>query len=220
MSDVFSAWDNDHLHGLPCRVLLPQHYDPRRRHPLVVFLHGSGERGDDNVAQLRNGLRAFEQPMLRGFSPIVVAPQIPKGLTFGGSWYGGAAPLQQTVIDVVKDLAGRGSVDEDRVYGVGFSMGAIGLWDILARHRGVFAAGVVLAGDAAVALRGFPLWAVHGANDTLVLADNTRAVEQILPAPFRFTELRGLGHDICAAAFAEPSLWSWLFEQRRAPTTS
>ena len=219
MDDDFSAWDHDRLQGLPCRVLLPRGYDPQRRYPLVLSLHGSGERGDDNVRQLQNGLRAFEEPWLRAHAPIVVAPQIPKGQTFGGSWYGGAAPLQQTVVDIACELAAKQSVDEDRVYGVGFSMGAIGFWDIFVRFKGVFAAGVVIAGDvdvdAARALQGFPLWAVHGADDALVPPDNTRRVDAILTAPFRYTEVRGAGHGVWSQAFAQPTLWTWLFEQRR-----
>lgn len=219
MSDEFHAWERDTLRGLPCRVLLPNGYDPRRRHPLVVSLHGSGERGDDNVRQLKNGLRAFEEPFLRGFSPIVVAPQAPREQTFGGSWYGGPSALQSVVVDIVKDLAQKNSVDEDRVYGVGFSMGAIGLWDILVRHPGLFAAGVVIAGDvdvdAAVALQGFPLWAVHGSDDTLVPPTNTRTMATKLREPFRYTEIAGAGHGVWSEAFSQPRLWSWLFEQRR-----
>lgn len=216
----FAGWDRETLHGLPCRILLPRGYDPRQRYPLVLSLHGSGERGDDNERQLKNGLQRFEEPWLRAHAPIVVAPQIPQGATFGGSWYGGASPHQQVVVDIVNDLAARASVDEDRVYGVGFSMGAIGLWDIFVRFAGVFAAGVVIAGDvdvdAATALQGFPLWAVHGSDDALVPPDNTRRVDGVLTAPFRYTEIRGAGHGVWSHAFSQPALWRWLFSNRRA----
>jgi predicted peptidase len=219
--DEFGAWDREEFSGLPCRVLLPVGYDPGLRYPLVVSLHGSGERGDDNVTQLKNGLAAFEAPALRSFSPIVVAPQAPRGQTFGGAWYGGPSALQSTVVDVVTGLAGRGSVDEDRVYGVGFSMGAIGLWDIVVRYPGVFAAAVVIAGDvdvaAASSLGSFPVWAVHGGADPLVKPAHTRALfaSQALPA-FHYTEVDGVGHDVWRQAFfSQPRLWEWLFAQRR-----
>lgn len=217
------AWLKDTLHGLPCRVLLPEGYAPHTtRYPLVVSLHGSGERGTDNAAQLRNGLEAFVRT--RTIRPcIVVAPQLPAGETWGGSWYGGETAGQRTLVALTRELAGRRSVDPRRVYGVGFSMGAIGLWDILTRHPTLFAASLLLAGDldvaAASALVDFPLWAVHGARDTLVPPHNTRAFAALARARgrrARYTEVDDVGHDVWRFAFAHEPLWSWLFAQARA----
>jgi predicted peptidase len=217
-----SPWLTDELEGLPCRVLLPPDYEPRStRYPLVVYLHGSGERGDDNEAQLKNGVRAFEAVQAR-HQCLVVAPQCPRDDTFGGSWYGGVSKTQQRVVAMVRELASRRSVDAGRVSLIGFSMGAIGLWDIVARHRELFAAAVPISGDlhlaSAKGLRDFPLWAFHGERDELVSNTATREMYAAMQRDgglARYTEFPGVGHDAWAPAFATAELYDWLFAQRR-----
>ncbi len=218
-----APWLEDTLHGLPCRVLLPADYAPQTtRYPVVVSLHGSGERGGDNTSQLRNGLDHFVRA--RTIRPcIVVAPQLPAGETWGGSWYGGETEGQRTLVALTQELAGRRSVDPRRVYAVGFSMGAIGLWDILARHPDLFAASVLIAGDLDVAasapLADVPLWAVHGGRDTLVPPHNPRAFADLARARggrAKYTEVDDVGHDVWRFAFAHEPLWAWLFAQSRA----
>ena len=203
-------------------MLLPEPYAPQTtRYPLVVSLHGSGERGADNVAQLRNGLDRFVRT--RAARPcIVVAPQLPPGETWGGSWYGGETAGQRALVALTRTLSARRSVDPLRVYGVGFSMGAIGLWDVLTRHPGLFAAAALIAGDldvaAAAPLVTFPLWAVHGANDALVPPHNARAFAAFASArggAARYTEVDDVGHDVWRFAFAHEPLWDWLFAQSR-----
>lgn len=219
------TWLEETLEGLPCRVLLPERYSPHhQRYPLVVSLHGSGERGTDNRAQLRNGLAMFEQR--RRTDPcIVVAPQLPEGETWGGSWYGGASAGQQKLVAIVRELRERRSVDRERVYGVGFSMGAIGLWDILVRYPGLFTAAVLIAGDLDVArsesLVSFPSWSVVGGRDEIVPPDNTRTFARLVAergGVARVTEIADAGHDVWTAAFAHQPLWDWLFSQRSGST--
>lgn len=213
------TWLADTLEGLPCRVLLPPHYEPQaRRYPVVVSLHGSGERGTDNWSQLRNGLSVFEQPREEC---IVVAPQLPRSETWGGSWYGGETSGQRTLVAIVRELRTRGSVDPQRIYGVGFSMGAIGLWDILVRHPGLFTAAVLIAGDLeverAASLVSFPLWAIVGGRDELVPPDNNRAFARLVDergGTAKVTEIASAGHDVWKHAFAYGPLWDWLFAQR------
>lgn len=215
-----SLWLEDRIADLPCRVLLPEPYAPStHRYPLVVSLHGSGERGHDNVAQLRNGLAVFER---RARPCIVVAPQLDEGETFGGSWYGGETRGQLRTLALVRELAARRSVDAARIYGVGFSMGAIGLWDVLVRHPGVFTAAVLVAGDldvdAASSLTSFPLWSIHGGQDALVRPDADRAFAALTTARggiAQYTEVRDAGHDVWQQAFPYEPLWDWLFAQRR-----
>ncbi len=226
MSDgVGARWQSVVLGGLPCRLLLPEGGGADGRWPLVVSLHGSGERGDDNRAQLRNGLSFFERGDVRRRHPcIVVAPQAPRGSTFGGSWYGGPSPLQQRIVAVVDEVSRRLPVDPARVYGVGFSMGAIGLWDIARRHPGRFAAIVPVAGDVdadddhVAAFARFPVWAVCGAHDQLVPPARTRALlARLVPAGVaRYTEVHDLGHDVWRFAFGHLPLWDWAFDQRLA----
>ncbi|MBK7858328.1 MAG: dienelactone hydrolase family protein [Archangiaceae bacterium] len=210
------AWELDQHDELPYRFSLPPGYDPsRRQYPVVVYLHGSAERGSDTVAQLKNGVDA-----LLGQHLIAVAPQCPMNDTFGGSWYGGESRTQRHVVELVKSLAHRRSVDAHRISVIGYSMGGIGLWDLLVRHRALFSAGVPIASDldlsTAKALEGFPLWAFHGERDDLVPNTQVRAVAKLLPPPFRYTELPGVGHDSWRKAFANPELLPWLLAQRSA----
>lgn len=203
-------------------MLLPEPYRPdERRYPLVVSLHGSGERGDDNVAQLANGIAVLERTR-RTRPCIVVAPQLARGETFGGSWYGGETAGQRAVVALVRELAARRSVDASRVYAVGFSMGAIGLWDLLVGHPDCFAAAVLVAGDldvdAAAPLASFPLWSVHGGRDELVRPDADRAFARLVEERggiARYTEVRDAGHDVWRVAFEHEPLWEWLLAQRR-----
>ena len=209
------SWELDQHEGLPYRFHLPPRYDPsNRRYPVVLYLHGSAERGTDTTAHLKNGIDA-----LGGHELIAVAPQCPRHDTFGGSWYGGESPTQRRVVSLVQMLMKRRSVDVQRISIVGFSMGAIGLWELLLRHRALFCAAVPIAGDldpeSARALTGFPIWAFHGEKDELVSNAAIRAVAAMLPPPFRYTEVPGAGHDSWRAAFAHPELMAWLLAQSR-----
>ncbi|MFO0593957.1 MAG: PHB depolymerase family esterase [Myxococcaceae bacterium] len=210
------SWDLDHHEGLPYRFVLPPGYDPRNRYPLVVYLHGSAERGDDTWSHLRNGVDRLEGKPL-----IAVAPQCPRDDTFGGSWYGGDSRTQQKVLSLVRALGQRQSVDPKRVSLIGFSMGAIGLWSMLERARSLFSAAVPIAGDldweTAKPLADFPIWAFHGADDRLVRPDATRTLARWMAqngGVLRYTELPGVGHDSWRAAFDTAGLLSWLLAQR------
>lgn len=212
------SWGFDQHEGLKYRTLLPPGYAPQqRRYPLVIFLHGSGERGDDGQSHLKNGVESFE-----GQQAIVVAPQCPLNDTWGGSWYGGDSATQRTLISLVRELSTRRSVDPLRISVIGYSMGAIGLWAILERHHDLFAAGVAIAGDlhpeSARGLVQFPIWAFHGARDRAVPITATRAVAawmQTVGGRMRFTELADVGHDSWKHAFATPELMPWLLSQHR-----
>lgn len=210
-------WGEEVMGGLPCRVLVPHPYEPTaQRYPLVVSLHGSGERGTDNHAQLRNGLAMFEHRR----DAIVVAPQLPAGATWGGSWYGGDTEGQRALVALVRELRGRSSVDHRRVYGVGYSMGAIGLWDILVRHPALLTAAVLIAGDldleSAAVLVNTPLWAIVGGRDEHVHPGNVRTFGRLVDERdgiAKVTEIATAGHDVWQHAFAHAPLWDWLFAQ-------
>jgi predicted peptidase len=217
-------WEHDALAGLPTRVLLPHGYQPARFvYPLVVFLHGSGERGGDNEAQLRLAVQGFNSPSVRARHPaIVVAPQAPVGSNWGGTWYGGHTAGQAAAIELARTLAARSSVDRERIYLVGISMGAIGGWDLLARAPGLFAASLLVCGepdpDNAAALRDVPIWSLHGGADDAVRPDADREMARRIAAlggRLRYSELDGVGHAAWDPVFADPAVYDWLFAQRR-----
>jgi pimeloyl-ACP methyl ester carboxylesterase len=145
-------WEEEVFADLRYRVLLPHDYSPEKKYPLVVFLHGSGERGSDNVAQLTKGVGAFNTRHVRARFPcIVVAPQAPAGGSFGGAWYPGLWATQDAVARLTRELSGRRTVDVERMYLAGLSMGAIGGWELLVRHPGLFAAAMLVCGEPKVA---------------------------------------------------------------------
>ncbi len=216
-------WEEEVAGDLRYRVLLPHEYSPARRYPLVVFLHGSGERGSDNVAQLTKAVGAFNSRHVRARFPcIVVAPQAPAGGSFGGAWYPRMWATQDAVARLTRELSGRRTVDSDRMYLAGLSMGAIGGWELLVRHPGLFAAAMLVCGEPKVAwadaLLGVPLWAFHGAADDVVPVEPAKALCAELArrsSPVTWTEYAGVGHASWDRAFGEAGVYEWLFAQSR-----
>jgi predicted peptidase len=193
---------------------------PGRRWPLIVFLHGGGERGDD--PQL---LKAQPLPKtLAGpatFPAIVFSPQLPLRLTF---W----SDMIEPVDVLLRRLEARYAVDKRRVYLTGLSTGGFGTWEYGLRHPRRFAALVPIAGgydgSSAVpagicALRNVPIWAFHGALDTIIPPDRSAVLVRALRAcgskVVRFTLYAGVDHfGSWPRAYADPALWRWLFAQR------
>ena len=143
------------------RLLKPAGYDPASAaaYPLVIFLHGAGERGDDNEAQLIHGAPEFATPEMRKKHPcFVIAPQCPKGQSWakvdrkGGELVASLPkdPTEPTrlVLELMDSIAKEFHIDPTRVYLTGLSMGGFGTWDILARHSERFSAAMPVAAAA------------------------------------------------------------------------
>ena len=215
-------------HRMPYRLFIPDANARRQPLPLVVWLHGAGGLGTDNLAQISaggndQGSRLWIKPEIQAkFPAFVVAPQ---ALT---AW--GAPALEkptangQMVIDLIESLAQEFPIDRTRVYILGQSLGGIGVWDLISKRPDVFAAAVPLCatGDttrvaAAVDVK---VWVFHGATDTGMPVANARAMVAALRAAggtAKYTEYPGIGHDVWTRAFAEPDLPAWLFAQKRQP---
>jgi predicted peptidase len=187
-------------------IQLPPRYRNGQLWPLVVFLHGSAERGNDSNV-LRN-----ENLFRQKFPAIVAAPQcLP---TF--SWEPNA------VADLIQYVALRYHVDRNRIYLVGHSMGGYGTWDTAAAHPDLFAAIVPISGGGdpnnVKPLAGIPAWAFHGKKDkTVPVAESERMIEAIREAGGepKLTVIPNAGHGICQAVCDRANLWEWLFQQRR-----
>lgn len=225
---------------LRCRILTPVNYNPGVKYPLVIVLHGSGERGDNNESQLIWGGDLFVDSVNRAkFPAIVVFPQCPaeqrwapgkridaKGDTLGGLRVYSDSAIQkpmQLVLDFIDTLIAAGRVDSKRIYVGGLSMGGMGTFDILSRRPDLFAAAFPIcgAGDPNAIKRyrkGLPLWVFHGAADPVVLVSNSRfMVDQLQKNKFKvkYSEYPGVGHDSWKNAFAEKDLLPWLFAQKK-----
>jgi poly(3-hydroxybutyrate) depolymerase/lysophospholipase L1-like esterase len=216
---------------LPYRLLKPFNYDAQKKYPLVLFLHGAGERGADNKVQLKHGVPAFVKAEAREKYPcFIVAPQCPKDkrwveMDWGGT--GGTAPedpgpTQPLVLGMLDALKGEFSIDEDRLYVTGLSMGGYGTWDLITRHPDKWAAAVPVCGGGdrakASAAKPVPVWAFHGLADNVVLPVRSREMVAALKSAggaAYLTEYPGVQHDSWTSAYSEPNLLPWLFAQQR-----
>lgn len=206
--------------------------------PLILFLHGAGESGTDNLAQTTVGIgpAILQQP--ERFPALVVFPQASQG-------YGWRGFNMQAAFAALYDAEREYNVDRCRVYVTGISMGGYGTWlaALLQPERfaaivpicggldvaAAIAAGVVAAndprGNAAVRLATVPQWVFHGAADNIIPVEESRLMVAALQrsgTPVTYTEYANVRHNSWDAAYAEPELLPWLLQQTRraAPTGS
>jgi predicted peptidase len=221
------------------RIQYPLKNYATKKYPLVIVLHGSGERGNDNQAQLKWGGDLFANKANREkFPAIVVFPQCPADDSWGrvgarrdadsstrftflsGEPIGKPLDLVMKLID---SLVATGRVDTKRIYIGGLSMGGFGTFEALWRRPKFFAAAFPICGGGDVTkvdgyARKFPIHVFHGAIDPVVGVNYSRNMVAALKeagAKVQYTEYPGVGHDSWKNAFAEPELLSWLFEQKK-----
>lgn len=218
------------------QVYLPPSYSPSQRWPVILFLHGGGERGDDGLLQTQVGLGAALRKKPARFPAIVVFPQAPPD----SFWAGTPARVAMAALD---RTAEEFRTDPDRVYLTGLSIGGNGTWYLAYRHPSRFAALMpicawvvpapewsvtaepVVPADsgepyAALArkLRHVPTWIVHGEVDDVLPVEQSRqafAALKAVGAPVQYLELAGTDHNSWDPTYASPRMMQWLFAQRR-----
>lgn len=221
-------------HTYRYQVFLPRGWNANIAWPVVLFLHGSGERGDDNQAQLSQGL----PPWLRqhpDFPAVVVIPQAPADTHWSGAQERAALAALEASVQAYHG-------DRQRLYLTGLSMGGYGAWQIAIDHPGLFAAAAIVCGalhhptdsdDLAVqgipagddpyrwvaqAIGPLPVWIFHGAVDDIVPPHDSQALAQALQQAgkeVRFSLYPGVNHGSWMRAYDEPLLWPWMFGHRR-----
>lgn len=218
---------------LPYRILYPKDYDKNKSYPLVLFLHGSGERGRDNELQLVHGSSLFLAEKNReAFPAFVVFPQCPREGYWSdveGSEEDRYFPFREKprlsmklLLALLKRLEQDLNIDPGRRYVGGLSMGGFGTFELLARRPAYFAAAFPICGGgnpllAPLYAPNTSLWIFHGAKDDIVLPENSQKVVdalQKLKADVRYTEYPEANHNSWDPAFAEPDLLPWLFSNR------
>jgi predicted peptidase len=222
------------------QVYVPASFNPSRRWPVILFLHGSGERGSDGIRQTAVGLGAAIRANPERFPAIVVFPQVPEGKRWAGD---AAAAALQAVDQSITEFHG----DPDRVYAVGISMGGRGALQIAAEHPERFAALIAVCGwvvppkqiadldpstspagvnpyvAMATGLKEQPLRLYHGSLDTIVPPAESRRLALALHdlgAEAKYNEFADVGHAAWEKAFADAELWSWMFSKRRTAQAS
>ena len=209
-------WVKADHEGLPYQIFAPAKPEQNESLPLVVFLHGIGERGNDGVKQLNGLPKRFAAEKNFSVRPcIIIAPQCPDE----AYWSGATA---RRVIDLVEELVEDLPIDEDRLYLGGFSMGGFGTWTILGQEPKLFACGFPIAGGGdpsiARAIKKIPIWNFHGEDDPTVEVDKSRRIVEALKKAkgnITYTEFPGAGHGIAGKVLADEKLHQWIFEQRR-----
>src|SRR5688572_5179481 len=224
----------------PYVVYVPREWTPDRSWPVVLFLHGAGERGSDGRRQMQIGAAAAIRSAPERVPALVVLPQAPAE----ERWIGPPADAAMKALEeVVKEYRG----DRERIYLTGLSLGGFGTWHLSLAHPDVFAAlvpvcgGIVPNGSAtsvrqspltldapdpyafsAARLRHLPVWMFHGSEDTVIHPSESRKMHEALRAAgaeVRYTEYEKVGHDAWIRAYADAEMWAWLFKQKRpAPT--
>jgi len=193
-------------------LFVPEQYDDTKKLPLMLFMHGAGERGDDLEL-----VKKWGPPKIvvgrKDFPFVVASPQCASGKRWDVA----------AMAALVDDLAGRLSVDKERIYVTGLSMGGYGSWQMLARYPRLFAAAVPICGGgdpkSAAAIKDIPIWAFHGDKDTAVpLSRSQQMIDAIKEAGGEKAELTvypGVGHNSWSATYANQKVYDWLLTHRR-----
>lgn len=220
------TWDDGQGHTLPYRLFTPDNLPADDDIPIVLFLHGSGERGTDNSAQVSShidGLIAATQSIQ--YQSYLLAPQAPtddRWDNFGGD----ATTSLELTFEILDHLIDTLAIDPERVYITGLSMGGFGTFDALSRRPDLFAAAAPMSGgaprDIAPIIKDVPLWAFHGLNDTVVSVLQTRRIIRALEAAGAtpiYSEFAG-GHVVWDPLYRDletsatgGEFYDWMFSQ-------
>lgn len=222
---------------LPYRLLLPENYNPSKKYPLVFFLHGAGERGNDNEKQLVHGAKLFLKEEVRTDYPaIIVFPQCPQNsfwsnvdfkMENGKRIFGFKAEGEPTLAmkmaqELLYFILQEYPVNNKRVYAGGLSMGGMGTFEIVRRNPKLFAAAFPICGggelSTASVMKKTKWWVFHGGKDDVVppeLSEKMVDALKAIKAAVKFTLYPDANHNSWDPAFAEPELLSWLFKQKR-----
>lgn len=218
---------------LPYVLYVPPELPPNP--PLILFLHGAGERGSDGLRQTAVGLGSEIRWNAQRFPALVLFPQAPAE----SRWH----DVDDQVIEIVERTAARYGVDPDRVYLTGISLGGYGTWHFAMKYPDRFAAivpicGGILKPESAVNVRQSPLtageadpyattarrvahipvWMFHGTDDDIIPVGESRRMRDELTklgASPRYSEYQGVNHGSWDRAYGEEELWRWLFAQKR-----
>ena len=212
------------------RILKPLNYDSTKQYPVHLFLHGAGERGNDNVSQLVHGSKLFLKKESREkYNSWVIFPQAPKH-----DWWGYKDPYKlnynvkeskamSLVVKLMDNFSKRKDVNQNKIYVSGLSMGGMGTFVILNLRPELFAAATPICGDGDPNsvnnyAKKIPIWIFHGSDDTVVSPKKSlkmaKAIIDAGGSP-KITFYENVGHDSWNNAFAEKNFLKWIHSKTK-----
>jgi predicted peptidase len=210
------------------RLFIPAKYESRQKYPLVLWLHGGAGRGNDNVSQISGGNTAgshvWTLPENQTRYPcFVFAPQCPADEEWATLTNTHPTEQLHLALEILQLLQRTYSIDDQRLFVTGQSLGGFGTWSAITLQPKLFAAAIPVCGGGdesqATKLVNTSIWAFHGEKDEVVSVERTRrmveAIKKAGGTP-RYTEYKDAGHVIWEKVFHEPELQPWMFSQRRA----
>ncbi|MBT8277001.1 MAG: dienelactone hydrolase family protein [Bacteroidia bacterium] len=223
--------------SLPYRFTKPKNYDPALKYPLIIFLHGSGERGADNELQLKHGASFFASDSIRDKYPaIVVFPQCDTNnswhngtyaFTSGKGQYSFPKEIKENIslnlVEIlIREFQMQFNIDSDRMYLGGLSMGAMGTYEMVNRNPNKFAAAFAICGGAnpeiAERLQFTGCWIFHGEADDVVPVEWSEHMYEAIKkksGDVKISIYPNVKHDSWTNAFNEPELMEWLFSNHK-----
>ncbi|MBE6530368.1 MAG: phospholipase [Ruminococcaceae bacterium] len=236
MTELFEAKSFTSSKGtkINYRIFFPKDYNPQKKYPLILFLHGLGQRGSDNSSQLNLGIcEPFKNPNSEIYQCIVVAPQCPGDALwvdtkqmwdvycdYDSTKVAETAPLA-AMVELFRKTRDENAVDENRVYVTGISMGGFGTWDLLVRHPLLFTAAMPLCGGAdyrkASVVKDIPIWTFHGQKDAVVPCRGTEkmvAELEKIGGNITYTPYPEHGHNIWEDIYKRDDIFPWLLSQK------
>ncbi|MCW4038024.1 MAG: prolyl oligopeptidase family serine peptidase [Candidatus Bathyarchaeota archaeon] len=198
-------------------LYLPPNYQPKGMWPLVLFLHGMGQRGDDLNLIKKHGIPKIVEKQDYPF--VAVSPQCPSE----SRWTMELDALHALIVDVVKSYA----IDRSRIYLTGLSLGGFGAWHLAEAYPHLFAAIIPICGGTRLmigfperikVLKDTPIWAFHGAKDDVVPLKNSQDLVDVLiqhGGNIKFTIYPDAGHDSWTRTYENPDVIAWLMTQKR-----
>lgn len=231
---IFQSDENELLF----RMLQPKNFDSDQKYPLLLFLHGAGERGNDNERQLVHGGDLFLNAIQSDKYPsFMVFPQCPPDDYWGNAdikrsdgkidivFKNGEEPTPSldAVLALLDSMVQLPFIDKYRIYVGGLSMGGMGTFELCYRRPDLFAAAFPICGggppeSVKLYANKFPLWIFHGEDDSVVSAEFSKTMVNALKAEGadpRFSFYPGVNHNSWDNAFAEPDFLEWIFSQKK-----
>ncbi len=224
---------------LPYRILLPDNYDPENKYPLIIFLHGSGERGNDNEKQLTHGTELFMRDSIRKkYTAIVVFPQCSDNSYWSNvnivndtvtgkrmfQFLTGSKPTvaMNLLMHLMDDLRHKYAIQNKRIYITGLSMGGMGAFEIVRRKPNLFAAAMPICGGANTAIAKDLLktkwWIFHGEKDDVVNPQYSKDMAAAIlneGGAAKLTIYPNANHNSWDSAFAESNFMQWMFSNHK-----